>query len=313
MTENLIDDDLKTRLIQQQGINNFGCVLQFVIWVSIFCLFFFIVGPLLSTGIIYGYYKTINFKNILLNSLDLNAIRYAQVIASIFSFLIPALVFSKLKDIPITKYSDANIGLYPVFIVLIPLLLIAFYPIIDVSFFINKVMPWNDWLKDYQGEYKNIVDGLLKNQSAYVFILNFMTIAIVPAVCEEWIFRGTLQKLLSEKLNIHLAVFIASVFFSFIHFEFSGFLPRVILGMFLGYLFYYSGSLWTSIFAHVINNGSQVIFMYLNNAGIYKMDVDNPVMPKTWELIVYTIAFTVLWYIFMYFAQKRKSSIFVNN
>ncbi|MCC6582235.1 MAG: CPBP family intramembrane metalloprotease, partial [Chitinophagales bacterium] len=92
---------------------------------------------------------------------------------------------------------------------------------------------------------------------------------------------------------------------------FSGFLPRVILGMFLGYLFYYSGSLWTSIFAHAVNNGSQVVFMYLNNKGIYKMDVDNPVMPKALELIVYTAAFAGLCYIFYHFAQKRKNSTFV--
>ena len=309
MTESLIDDNLKTPLIQHQGINKYIYVAQLFIWLGIFtgC---FLLAQLLSGAIILGYYKSVDIKEIASDPNNLNALRYAQMIASVFSFLLPALIFSRLKDNPLTKYSNANTGFNPVFLILVPLLLITFYPLIDLSFFINKVMPWNNWLKDYQGEYKNIVDGLLKDQSVFVFILNFLTIAAVPAICEEWIFRGTLQKLLSEKMNIHIAVFIASVFFSFIHFEFSGFLPRVILGMFLGYLFYYSGSLWTNIFAHVVNNGSQVTFMYLNSRGIYKMDVDNPEMPKIWELIVYTLAFVVLWAIFYHFAQKRKNSTF---
>lgn len=42
-------------------------------------------------------------------------------------------------------------------------------------------------------------------------------------------------------------------------------------------------------FAHLVNNGAQVVFIYLNNKGIYKMDVENPEMPQVWELIVYTL------------------------
>ena len=162
-------------------------------------------------------------------------------------------------------------------------------------------------MQDSQGEYKLIVDALLNDKTIFVFILNLFTIAIIPAVCEEWIFRGTLQKQLSERLNIHLAVFLSAIFFSLIHFEFSGFLPRVLLGIFLGYLFYYSGSLWTNIFAHVVNNTAQIVMMYLNTTGIYKSDTDNPEMPKTWELIVYSLGFMGLWFVFHYFSQKRNS------
>lgn len=309
MTENLLDDGLKTPLIQRQGINNYSFYAQLFIWIGIFAGCFFL-AQMVSGVIILLHYKSADIKQIASNPADLNALRYAQMLATLFSFLLPALIFSKLKDSPITKYSNANVGLSPVFIILVPFLLIAFYPLINLSFFVNKMMFWNDWFKEYQGDYKNIVEGLLKDQSIFVFILNILTVAVLPAICEEWIFRGTLQKLLSEKLNIHVAVFIAAFFFSLIHFEFSGFLPRVILGMFLGYLFYYSGSLWTSIFAHVVNNGAQVVFMYLNNTGVYKMDIENPEMPKAWELIVYTFAFAGLWYLFYHFAQKRKNSTF---
>lgn len=309
MIENLLDEHLKTPINEPFGINAYSYGAQLFMWLGIFSACFFL-AQFVSGLIIIGYYKSVDIKQIAANPSNLNVLRYAQILASLFSFLLPALIFSKLKEQSFMRYADADKGFQPVFIVLIPLLLIAIYPAIDASFFINKLMPWNGWRKDFQDEYKAIVDGLLKDDSIFVFVLNFLTIAAVPAVCEEWIFRGTLQKLLTEKLNIHLAVFFASVFFSLIHFEFSGFLPRIILGMFLGYLFYYSGSLWAGIFAHVVNNGTQVVFMYLNNKGIYKMDVDHPEMPKTWELIAYTLVFVGLWYLFYHFAQKRKNSTF---
>jgi membrane protease YdiL (CAAX protease family) len=311
MTENLLDDDLKTALNSGFGINQYHFVVQILIWFGIF-LGCFIFAQLLSGGIIIAYYQSTDMKQIAAKVYDLNTLRYAQMIASLVSFLLPALIFSKLKVQSITKYANAHIGFSLLFLILIPLLIVSLYPLINVSFFINKWIGLNEIMKDTQGEYKMLVDALLKDNTTYVLILNIITVAFLPAIAEEWIFRGTFQKLLSEKLNIHIAVFLASVIFSIVHMEFSGFIPRIILGMFLGYLFYYSGSLWASIFAHAVNNGSQVIFMYLNNAGIYKMNVDDPEMPKTWEIIVYTAVFAGLWYLFYHFAQKRKNSTFVS-
>lgn len=309
MQDNLLDDDLKTPLKLQYGINKYDWLLQLIIWFGIFMGCFFL-AQLTSSAIILTYYKSVDFKVIASNVYDLNVLRYAQIIATVLGFLMPALIFSKQKNRPVFKYSNADIGFNPLFLLLIPALIFTFYPIINVSYFINKIMPWSNWFQSGQDEYKILVDGLLKDSSWLVFLLNIITVALLPAICEEWIFRGTLQKLFSEKLNIHLAVLLASIFFSLIHFEFSGFLPRIILGMFLGYLFYYSGSLWTSIFAHAVNNGAQVVLMYLNNKGIYKMDIDNSEMPKTWEILIYTVGFALLWYLFYHFAQKNKKSNF---
>ncbi|HRH57812.1 MAG TPA: CPBP family intramembrane metalloprotease [Chitinophagales bacterium] len=309
MTENLLDDELKTALNSRVGINQYHFAVQILIWFGIF-LGCFIFAQTLSGGIIIAYYQSTDMKLIAAKVYDLNTLRYAQMIASLISFLLPALIFSKLKSQSYTKYANANTGFSVLFIILIPLLIVSVYPLINTSFFINKWFGLNEIMKSTQDEYKMLVDALLKDSSVFVLILNIITVAILPAIAEEWIFRGTFQKLLSEKLNIHVAVFLASVIFSIVHMEFSGFIPRIILGMFLGYLFYYSGSLWASIFAHAVNNGSQVVFMYLNNKGIYKVDIENPEIPKTWEIIVYTAAFAGLWYLFYHFAQKRKNSTF---
>ena len=289
------------------GINKYGYFSQFLAWIGVFSGCFLIAQLLSGLFMVICYGSNISdLTNIVEGNGNLNGLRFAQMIATVVGFLVPALIFSKLKEYPILSYSNANKNFPLIGILLIPLIIYTFYPIINLSFFVNKISPWNNWMSGSQEEYKIVVEGLLKDKSVFIFLLNFITIAILPAICEEWIFRGTLQKFFAEKINIHLAIFFAAVFFSLIHFEFSGFLPRIILGMLLGYVFYISGSLWASIFLHAVNNGAQVILMYCNNTGIYKSDMDNPEMPKNWELVVYTFAFYALMSVFYYFCNKKK-------
>jgi hypothetical protein len=309
MQENRLDSNFNKPITELYGINKYGYFSQLLAWIGVFSACF-LVAQLLSGLLMVAFYGSSisDLTNIVKGNGNLNGLRFAQMVATSAGFLLPALIFSKLKAIQILSYSNADKSFAIIGFLLLPLILYAFYPIINLSFFVNKVMPWNNWMSGSQEEYKTVVEGLLKDKSVFVFVLNFITIAVLPAICEEWIFRGTLQKFFAEQMNIHLAIFLAAVIFSLIHFEFSGFLPRIVLGMLLGYIFYFSGSLWANIFLHAVNNGAQVVLMYCNNTGIYKSDMDNPEMPKTWELVLYTLAFFVLMYVFDYFCKKKKST-----
>jgi len=89
-------------------------------------------------------------------------------------------------------------------------------------------------------------------------------IAILPAIGEELLFRGVLQRIFANwTKNIHLGVWIAAILFSAMHMQFYGFLPRMMLGVLFGYLFVWSGSLLLPILCHFINNGSAVIYAYV--------------------------------------------------
>jgi len=74
--------------------------------------------------------------------------------------------------------------------------------------------------------------------------------------------------------NKHLGVWSAAIVFSAFHMQFYGFLPRMLMGAYLGYLFLWSGSLWVSIAAHFANNGMAVFLIWLSNRGVVKADVD---------------------------------------
>ncbi|MFA5196683.1 MAG: CPBP family intramembrane glutamic endopeptidase, partial [Bacteroidales bacterium] len=101
------------------------------------------------------------------------------------------------------------------------------------------------------------------------FFINILMIAVLPAIGEEFFFRGVLQRLLGEWFkNVHVAVIVTAVIFSAFHLQFYGFLPRFLLGMFLGYIFYWSGSLWVPIIVHFINNGLAVVVAWLSARGM---------------------------------------------
>ena len=128
-------------------------------------------------------------------------------------------------------------------------------------------------LKQLEETAGDLTERMLQVDTVWGLLVNLLVIALIPAIGEELTFRGVLQQALHRSCkNAHVAVILSAAIFSFIHFQFYGFLPRMFLGIILGYMFYYSGSLWTSILMHFINNGSAVVVAYLEFKG--QTDVD---------------------------------------
>jgi len=131
-------------------------------------------------------------------------------------------------------------------------------------------------------------------------LFNLLLIAILPAIAEEFFFRGVVQKLVYEGTrNVHAAVWISAAIFSFMHFQFLGFLPRMFLGVVLGYLFAYSGSIWVSIVGHIFNNGSQVVAAYLFQRGLSGYDIEDNTPAPVYVTLVSALLTVALFY-FMY-------------
>lgn len=106
-------------------------------------------------------------------------------------------------------------------------------------------------------------DLLLSGKSLSTLILNLIIVAGFAAVAEEMFFRGALQQFIHEKFpNGHVAVWLTALVFSIVHFQFYGFLPRLLLGALLGYLFLYTRNLWVPVIFHFINNALIVVLHY---------------------------------------------------
>lgn len=118
------------------------------------------------------------------------------------------------------------------------------------------------------------------NGAWWVLLINLLVLAVLPAIGEELTFRGVLQQLLCGQpstlnvqrstLNNHLAVWVTAFIFSFIHFQFYGFIPRLLLGALLGYALLWSGNIRYSMIMHGTNNALSVLLFYL---GTYVWDM----------------------------------------
>lgn len=116
---------------------------------------------------------------------------------------------------------------------------------------------------------QKITSLLLDAQSWPMMLAMVLVVGVLPAVGEEIFFRaGMLGTIRHGRVNKHVAVWVMAFIFSAIHLQFYGFVPRLLLGAWLGYLMVWRGEVWTPIIAHALNNGSIVVVSYLASKGI---------------------------------------------
>jgi membrane protease YdiL (CAAX protease family) len=202
----------------------------------------------------------------------LRCLQMMQFFSSIGLFLIPSLVFlyiTKLRFFNFRKLPKMSVAIVGV------ILMWSFLPIINFS------AEWNSsiqlpayfdsimqWIHEKEDAANVVATGFLKMDNIYDLLLSLFIIAFIPALGEELLFRGTIQPILKKLFNNpHWAIWGTAFIFSFIHFQFLGFLPRFLIGAVLGYLFYWSGSIWLAILVHFVNNATAVIVYYLFQHG----------------------------------------------
>lgn len=218
-------------------------------------------------------------------SQNLVAYKWLQIVSAIITFILPAFLFSKYKTGTFTGYFRSENGLHIVPILLAGFAMLLSYPLLLVSMKLNSFLTLPESLRIVEELIRNMEDSAAELTTVFLtmdsfgsFALNMLMIGVLPAVGEELLFRGCIQKLLRKGIgNPHIAIFLAGFIFSFFHFQFYGFLPRLIMGVILGYLFYLSGNIWYPIIAHFLNNGFQVLMVYLGQMPLD--DVSAPELP----------------------------------
>ncbi len=114
--------------------------------------------------------------------------------------------------------------------------------------------------------------------------------AVLPAIAEEFVFRGLLQgELQKATRNKHVAIWISAFLFSAIHMQFFGFIPRMLLGGLFGYLYVWSGNLLIPIAAHFVNNGLTLVLLYLHNTNLIDYDIENTESSTLGSVLIFAI------------------------
>ena len=140
----------------------------------------------------------------------------------------------------------------------------------------NKAMSLPSWMAGIEQAMRAAEDSaaevtqeMLNINSVGQLILCVLVVGVMAGLSEEMLFRGALLRTMQDsRLGNHAVVWITAFLFSALHMQFYGFVPRMLLGVWLGYLFVWTGSLWVPIIAHTLNNSTVVLMSYLSNKGV---------------------------------------------
>lgn len=205
----------------------------------------------------------------------LAALQLMQTMQAIGLFIVPSIGFAMLASHNKWKYLQVNSAPK-----ILPLLAVVIMAVVAIPF-INYLGEWNShlpfpkWVYDREKEAEEMLEAFLGFNSIGLLFFNLFMMAILPALGEEFVFRGILQKLFYNLTrNKHITVWTAAILFSAMHMQFLGFFPRMLLGAMFGYMAIESGNLWYSIIAHFINNAVAVTTTYLINTEMIATEIE---------------------------------------
>ncbi len=227
----------------------------------------------------------------------ITAMKVIQTFNTAGGLLLPAFVYMWLCTPVETKFPGFSKTTSFLPLLLSVILIVIAQPVVGLASELNSHMAlpeWlsilENWMKDSESKNEIITEAFLSTTTAGGLLANIMIIAVLPALAEEFIFRGALANLFKDwTRNIHVAVFISSFIFAAIHMQFYGFLPRFLLGMVLGYLYFWSGNLWLPVVAHFTNNFLTVMIEYLFRKGYFHTNAENFGLDNAAWLSVFSI------------------------
>jgi membrane protease YdiL (CAAX protease family) len=164
-------------------------------------------------------------------------------------------------------------------------------PLVAWLAYLNLQLPLPDWMQRNEENTDLLLKGILNMATVPEFIMAFLTVGLTPAIGEELLLRGVVQRRIFQPWfgNPHLAIWLSAILFSAMHLEFAGFAPRMVLGILLGYAYYWTRSLWVPIGLHLLFNGLQVIVAYLTG----EFNPEAVTEPPSWWLGVGSLVLVV--------------------
>jgi len=202
-------------------------------------------------------------------------VKMIQLIQSVGILLLPPLIMAYLWSNNPAAYLHLDVFPDGRKILMVTVIMIVAIPFINLLSWLNQQMELPSYLSAIEAKMRasedqinELTERLLQVKGIGALLFNVLLVAIIPALGEEFFFRGAVLRLLSGKNKYVLSIWITAIIFSAIHMQFYGFLPRMLFGVFFGYLVLWSGSLWLPVIAHFVNNVVSVLFYYLVFNGV---------------------------------------------
>jgi uncharacterized protein len=253
--------------------------------------------------------------------LNVSQMRIIQFLQSFCIFLFPPLILSRI-------YREDSKDFLSLWKPNVKEALMAMLSIIVSIPLLNVLVAWNagmhlpaalqdmeNWMRVQEDAATRVTEMLMAGTTVSDLLLNLLLVGVLAGLGEELFFRGLVLRIFTDALKpktdggtpawvMHVSIWTVAIFFSAVHMQFFGFIPRLLLGAWLGYLLWWTGSIWVPALAHFTNNAFSTFAIYGQNKGLLTENPDRLGLDNTWWLSV--ISFVLLTGFVLYFSKSRK-------
>ena len=250
-----------------------------------------------------------------------NGLRFMTIVGQILFIFLPAILFSKWIYGDVSKIISLKLpnwretALFVLGIIILTPLLQSYLYIqnyfieqwAEVSPFINSIKFLLDSLNEL---IEKTFGNLIRADNIPEMLLVIITISIVPAICEEVMFRGYIQRSFGFKFKPHIAAILTALFFALYHFNPYGLIPLAIIGFYLGFAAYKSQSLVIPIIVHFLNNFFAVmLYFIIGDDELFKSNVSDAAAldANVIYFFVLSFMFTALMFFIRNYYKKVKT------
>jgi membrane protease YdiL (CAAX protease family) len=227
-----------------------------------------------------------------------------------FLFCIPALVFARISDPKPMRYLGLKAPSATIYWIWGILVLVVAFPFVEYIGIVNHKLAGGDegWMKEMEEAALRQIKFMMQEKTPLELVKNLVFIALFAGVGEELFFRGILQRLFIRATRSPWAgIIITAVVFSGIHFQFYGFFPRFFLGILLGAIYWYSGSLWVAILAHFLYDAAVIVLVYFNPEMLQNTEA-TLIKGQELQLLIGAIVSLILTAAILWYMQKKSAT-----
>jgi membrane protease YdiL (CAAX protease family) len=303
---NTPDNQLKKRLTGMHPS------LQFLSFLAV-CILSIAIGYAIGVGVVWLLYGVDTVLAIGQSNLSkpnaITGLWILQIISTTIPLFAAPVFFAYVVVKEPADYLKAGVKFNGVLLLMVLAIMFISSPLIELLSNINEKMvlpPFLHWMRDMEDQAQKVTAILLKMNSIWQMLFNLLVVGLLTAIAEEFAFRGVIQTIFTRLTkNYHAAVWITAILFSAFHLEFFGFLPRLMLGVLFGYFVAWSGSIWTAVWAHFINNGTAVVVTYLFQHKKIKINPDDQHVFNSAGYVISLVIVLFLLYVYHIIASNK--------
>ncbi|MEO6695940.1 MAG: CPBP family intramembrane glutamic endopeptidase [Ignavibacteria bacterium] len=231
----------------------------FISLATVFFLYQIIGGSILY---LLGVDSEINNDNLVMTRIVMTFAQFMFILAP--AVLLAMLQENKIKETFRLKMPKIQILIFSVIGILViqPFLQVYLYYQNELIFSLPFGKEIINQLKELFDMMESMTAKLVEANSFPEFILVVIFIAVTPAICEEFLFRGLVFRNFEKIIPASKAIFFTGFLFALFHFHPFNIIPLMILGIFLTFIVYHSGSIYTAVICHFINNFISAFALY---------------------------------------------------